>query len=234
MAADTLHVVDLHRLLDERASCRAFTPEPVARETIEAIFSRAQRAPSWCNTQPWQVHLLSGDAQADFSKQLTEYVAASEQYADLGLPTYTGAHAERRRESGHGLYAHLGIARDDHLARGMQMLKNFSFFDAPHTAVVTTDRDLGTYGAVDCGGYVNTLMLLIQAAGLGVIAQGAIAMYSDFVRTWLDLPDDRLVVCAVSFGHADTSAEVNDFRTTRADLTSVLTHLSSTPSRTQE
>ena len=114
------------------------------------------------------------------------------------------------------------------------MLKNFSFFGAPYTAVVTTDRDLDTYGAVDCGAYVNTLMLLIQNAGLGVIAQGAVAMYSDFVRSWLQLPDDPLVVCAVSFGHADTTAEVNDFRTTRADLTSVLTHVSSTPSRIQE
>ena len=43
-------------------------------------------------------------------------------------------------------------------------VKNFSFFGAPHTAVVTSDRALGAYGAVDCGGYVGMLMLACAAA----------------------------------------------------------------------
>jgi nitroreductase len=142
--------------------------------------------------------------------------------ADLGVPAYTGVHAERRRESGYGLYAALGIAREDRAARAVQMLRNFSSSGAPHTAVVTSDRALGTYGAVDCGAYVGTLMLAARSAGLGVLAQGAVAMRSDFVRRWLGLGDDRLVVCAVGFGSADDADPVHRSRTTRADFDAVV------------
>ncbi|WP_224766361.1 nitroreductase [Nocardioides campestrisoli] len=216
---------ELEQLLAARYSCRAFRPDPVPDQLVDRLFATAQRTPSWCNTQPWQVHLLGGEATARFAKELGEHVVAHEQVADLGLPAYEGIHADRRREAGYGLYSALGIAREDRAARSDQMARNFSFFGAPHCAVVTTGRDLGTYGAVDCGGYVNTLMLGAQALGLGVIAQGAVAMYSDFVRGWLDLPEDRLVVCAVSFGYADENDPVNAFRTTRADLGDVLHRL---------
>lgn len=215
------------QLLATRYSCRAFRDEPVPDEVVDRLFTLAQRTPSWCNTQPWQVHLLSGEALTRFGKELGEHAMTSPQDADLGLPAYEGVHAERRRESGYGLYSALGIEREDRTGRALQMLKNFSFFGAPHSAVITTDRALGAYGAVDCGGYVTTLMLGAQALGLGVIAQGAIAMYSDFVHSWLDLPEDRMVVCAVSFGHADGSDPVNSFRTSRAALDTVVHRLDS-------
>jgi len=215
--------VELAELLRTRYSCRAFRPDTVPDEVVDEMFRLAQATPSWCNTQPWQAHVLSGEATSRFAKELGEHVASgAEPVADLGLPDYTGVHLERRRESGYGLYAALGIAREDRTARALQAFKNFSFFGAPHTAVITTARDLGTYGAVDCGAYVGTLMLAAQSLGLGSIAQGAIAMHSDFVRRWLGIGEDRLVVCAVSFGYADESDPVNDFRTTRADLDAVL------------
>ncbi|MER5913528.1 hypothetical protein ABT124_24310 [Streptomyces sp. NPDC001982] len=42
-------------------------------------------------------------------------------------------------------------------------------------------------------------------------------MHADHVREYFRIPPDRLVVCAVFFGHADTEHPVNQFRTTRAD-----------------
>ncbi len=190
---------------------------------IDAAFARAQKAPSWCNTQPWQVHLLSGEALASFAKVLGEHVATQPQRADLGLPTYTGVHADRRREAGRQMYAHLGIAREDHAARGAQMLRNFDFFGAPHLAVLTVDADLGSYGVLDCGGYLATLMLLLGDAGLGTCALGSLAMYSDVVRSHLGLEDDRLLVCGLAFGHPDSEARINDFRTARAPWTEAVT-----------
>ena len=39
----------LEELLNERFSCRAFLPKPVARATIERVLKVAQRTASWCN-----------------------------------------------------------------------------------------------------------------------------------------------------------------------------------------
>ncbi|HET7773278.1 MAG TPA: nitroreductase family protein, partial [Burkholderiaceae bacterium] len=49
--------------ITSRRSIRAFLPTPVAREDIEAILGTAARAPSGTNTQPWQVHVLTGAAR---------------------------------------------------------------------------------------------------------------------------------------------------------------------------
>ena len=214
---------DLDELLLRRYSCRAFAPNPVPDGLIWEIFSLAQRAASWCNTQPWQVHLLSRNALARLSTVLRERASSGPPCPDLPLPeAYVGVYLERRRAAGFGLYNALGIAREDRQARAGQLMENYSFFGAPHAAIITTDRHQGVYGAIDCGGYVSTMMLAAQSRGVACIAQGAIAQYSDVVRDFLDLPDDRLVVCAVALGFPDADHPANGFRTERADVRDVV------------
>lgn len=214
---------DLDELLQRRYSCRAFDPTPLPDPVIREIFSLAQRTASWCNTQPWQVHLLSRNALARLRTALHERASAGPPRPDFPTPeAYVGVYLQRRRAAGFGLYNALGIARDDKDARTEQLMKNYSFFGAPHVAIITTDRYQGVYGAIDCGGYVSTLMLAAQSRGVACVAQGAIAQYSDAVREFLDLPDDRLVVCAVALGFPDADHPANGFRTERADVGDVV------------
>ena len=58
----------LEELLNERYSVRAFLPQEVPRETIEHILTVAQRTASWCNSQPWQVLIASGEAKETVSQ----------------------------------------------------------------------------------------------------------------------------------------------------------------------
>ena len=58
----------LEELLNERYSVRAFLPQPVPRETIDHVLTIAQRTASWCNSQPWQVLIASGEAKERFRK----------------------------------------------------------------------------------------------------------------------------------------------------------------------
>ena len=53
----------------------------------------------------------------------------------------------------------------------------------------------------------------------------AVAQQSPFVREFLELPDDRLVVCAISFGYADLANPVNSFRTSRAQVDDAVTYI---------
>lgn len=214
-------------LMSRRWSCRAYQPEPVAEDVLTRVLATAQRTASWCNTQPWQVHLLSGDAAEWFGKELLEHVlSGAPGVADLPIPaSYSGVYDARRREAGFALYESLGIERKDFAARTDQMLKNFTFFGAPHVLIITSDREQGTYGAIDCGGYVANLMNAALDNGLGSIAQGAIAMHSDKVRELLGIAEDRVVVCAVSLGRPDEEHPVNGFRTSRGDLDGLVTRV---------
>ena len=95
-------------------------------------------------------------------------------------------------------------------------MRNFELFDAPHVAIITSDSELGTYGALDCGGYIANLLLVAEALGLGAIAQAALASYSEFVRDHFGIDNSRRVVCGVSFGYPDENSPANAFRTTQA------------------
>ena len=56
--------------ITSRRSLRAFLPTPVPRETVQAILQVASRAPSGTNTQPWQVHVLTGASLARLSNAI--------------------------------------------------------------------------------------------------------------------------------------------------------------------
>ncbi|WP_176460686.1 MULTISPECIES: nitroreductase [Nocardiaceae] len=214
----------LNHLMAVRTSCRSFMPEPVPRQTIRSILDTAQRTASWCNSQAWQLSITSGAGTDRLRSALT--AAATEgrtDSPDIPFPReYRDVHRTRRRESGLQLYNALGIERGDHQRQMEQSLRNFSFFDAPHVAIVHSDEALGSYGAVDCGGYVSSFLLAATAHGVGSIAQAALAMYPSVIRAELGLATDRTIVCGISFGYADTDDPTNSFRTSRADIDEVV------------
>ncbi|AGU50905.1 putative nitroreductase [Variovorax paradoxus B4] len=206
-------------LLADRYSCRGYLAEPVARETIDAILQLAQRTASWCNSQPWQVTVTSAAATERLRHAFDSDAAAADAAFDIAPPTeYRGVYRERRRECGFQLYESVGIARGDREASQRQAQENFRFFGAPHLALVTTESLLGTYGALDCGAYVNNFMLAARSLGVASIAQAAVASRSKLLHRWFDIPDDRQVVCGIAFGYEDPSHPANQFRTSRAPL----------------
>lgn len=212
----------LERLLDGRWSCRGFLDKQVPRETIEQLLAIAQRTPSWCNTQPWHLEITSGEATVKLREALVASFDGSG--TDFDFPAqYTGVFQQRRRETGWQLYEAVGVEKGDRVASNAQMLKNFEFFGAPHVAILTTEADLGVYGAVDCGLYIDSFLLAAQALGLGAIAQAALAARGPFMREWFGLPDNRKVLCGISFGYADPDHPTATYRTSRADIESAAT-----------
>lgn len=214
----------LLRLLEARHSCRAFQAREVPRETIATWLGIAQRSASWCNTQPWRLVVTAGEATPRFRDALLDVADRDGSAPDFPFPqAYLGVNLDRRRQVGGQLYESLGIARGDRAASDRQLRENFRLFGAPHVAILTSDRSLGVYGAVDCGLYLGTLLLAAQALGLACIPQGAIARHSEFIRSHFGLGDDRSVVCGLSFGYADAAHPVNSFRTARVPLQEVVT-----------
>ncbi len=214
----------LARLLTRRHSCRAFRPDPVPREVIERILATAQKVPSWCNAQPWQVIVTSGAETDAFRDMLLRAVETEPHAPDFPFPErYEGVYRERRRECGWQLYEAVGVARGDREGSARQMRENFRLFGAPHCAIVTTPAALGVYGAVDCGAWVTAFCLAATAEGVATIPQAAVASYAPAVRRHFGIGEDRKLVCAISFGWEDESHPANAFRTTRAPLDEVVT-----------
>lgn len=210
----------LLQLATERYSCRGFLPEPLPRAAIDRILAIAQCSASWCNSQPWQLSVGSAAATSRARDALLAYLnSAGEPQPDLDWPReYRGVYLKRRRECGLQLYAATGVARGDAQAAQRQRLENFRFFGAPHVAIVTTEEPLGTYGAIDCGGYVGLFMLAARACGVASIALAALGSYPDFWRKHWGLDPERRVVCGLAFGYEDPAHPANGFRTSRAAI----------------
>lgn len=210
--------------LTSRYSCRAFKPDAVPDDTINQIITAARHVPSWCNAQPWQVTITKGAATDRFRKLMLDTATQGSPPApDLAWPSkYSGDYADRRRKCGFQLYDAVGIEKSDRAGRGAQMMRNYALFDAPHVAIIHAPTELGPYGAMDTGGFVTAFTLAATALGVATIPQAAIAAYAPQVRDHFEIGEDRMILCAISLGYADTDHPANQFRTERAALTDII------------
>ena len=207
----------LDEALAQRFSCRAFRPDPVPDATITAIVQSAQRAPSWCNVQPWQLTITRGEATKRFRTALYEAAETTAPAPDLPWPDgYPGVYGDRRRACGFQLYDAVGIDKGDRAASAAQMMENYRLFGAPHVAIITAPLALGPYGAMDTGGFVTAFCLAATTHGVATIPQAAIAAQAPCVRAHFDIAEDRMILCAISFGYAEDTHPANSFRTDRA------------------
>ncbi len=212
--------MSISALLKQRVSTRAFTDQEISSELLTSIFSDAQLSPSNCNVQPWQPCVVSGKTKDILKAKFIEtLMSGAKPNPDFNwLPQYQGIHRERQFGSANALYNAIGVAREDKKARQMAMLRNWSFFDAPHAVFFTMDKYLDIMGAVDLGIYAQTLALVMTDHGIASCMQGALGQFPDPVREVLALPEECGILFGMSFGYADTSAEINKTRTDRETL----------------
>jgi nitroreductase len=210
-------------IVGRRRSMREFKSDPVPREVIEAVFAGAQRAPSNCNTQPWFVHVVTGDALEQLRAELPSKFAAGEMALDLPYDgQYDGVYKARQHASAAALYDSLGIARGQKAERNQWFMRNFSFFDAPAAAFFTLPTGFGLREACDLGMFAQTVMLGLTAHGLGSCPQTALAFLANVIRPTLQLGEHEQLMFGMSFGYP-TDGAVNQVQTERASLDEVVT-----------
>ncbi len=206
--------------LKKRTSTRAFLDKPVPEETLSALFHHAQQAPSNCNTQPWQAYVVSGETRDRLKQKLIATVMSGAQpNPDFDWRIlYEGTLKERQFGAANTLYSAMGIERTDKIGRQQAMLRNFSFFDAPHAVFFVMEKYLGIMGAVDLGIYAQSLALLMAEDGIGSCMQGALGMYPEPAREILNIPESQGILFGMSFGYADPDAPANKAMTDRVEL----------------
>ena len=210
-------------VVSRRRSMRDFKSDPVPREIIESVFGTAQRAPSNCNTQPWFVHVVTGEKLEQLRQELPAKFAAGEIALDFPYDgQYEGVYKERQYASAAALYDSLGIARDQKAERNAWFMRNFSFFDAPAVAFFTLPTGFGLREACDLGMFAQTVMLGLTAHGLGSCPQTALAFLANVIRPALSLGDHEQLMFGMSFGYP-TDTAVNEVTTERASLADVVT-----------
>ena len=206
--------------IQTRKSYRAFKSMPVAKETIEKILEVAARSPSYTNTQPWEVAVISG-AKRDELRAILKGLAESGQPPTPDIPQpkeWPPSINQRAKEHGSRRYDVMGIARDDKKRRREMMMANFDFYDAPCVVFVFQENVLPAWSIYDAGAFCQTLILAAHAFGLGSCLQASLGNYPDAVRNFLGIPGTKRLVLGISLGYPDMDALINQYESGRVPL----------------
>ena len=210
-------------IVDRRRSLRAFQPQAVPAETLEVIFETAMKSPSNCNTQPWIVHVVSGEKLEVLRGKMPGEFMDGKLSMDFPYDgSYEGVYKERQYGSAQALYDSVGITRADKALRQETFMRNFSFFDAPHVAFLFLPEPFGLREAADLGMFAQTLMLGLTANGLGSCPQTSLSFQVDLVRETLDIEASNKLLFGISFGYPDDDAAINSCMTSRAGLADIV------------
>ncbi len=210
--------------ITSRRSMRAFLPTPVPRETVEAILRVASRAPSGTNTQPWQVHVLTGAALRRLSDRIGAIyedpaeLATHEQEYDYYPKEWASPYLDRRRKVGWDLYGLLGIAKADKARMHDQHGRNYRFFDAPVGLIFSIDRRMQMGSWLDYGMFLENIMVAARARGLHTCPQAAFTQFHRVIAEELAFQPGQMLVCGMALGYADPAAVENSLETERAPV----------------
>lgn len=207
-------MLDFETTVKTRQSIRKFLPTPMTEQEIKQILADAQNAPSACNTQPWLVHVASGETLERLKKRFQATFSQGINQADFEFDQskYKGDYEPRwRNQYSHVFTTSYGIAREDKAGRQVVYDDNIIGYGAPHMAFLfmpaIDGHDVNI--ASDVGMYSQTFLLSLTARGFGGIPQLALAMFADDVREELGISSDYKLLHAISFGYPDWDAMQN-------------------------
>jgi len=218
--------MELKQAMQERRSIRGFKKDPVPRALLEEVIALANRAPSSMNTQPWHLHVLTGEplekVREGNSTRMLQGVPPVREISDHGA--YAGVHRDRQVGIAKQLFAAMGIERDDKERRQDWVMRGFRQFDAPVSIVVCFDKSLddnGTIAHFDLGAVTYGLVLAAWSMGLGCVINGQGIMQSPVVREHAQIPEDQVIMTCVAMGWPDEDFSANAVVSTRRPVEEV-------------
>lgn len=197
-----------------RRSIRAFKSKPVAIGVMKKILQAVSNSPSYSNTQPWEVVVVSGKKKNELGRKLLELAKAKAPTSpDLPMPKgWPPGLEERFREHGARRLSTLGMARDDEEGREKLRLMNFEFYGAPCTVLLFIDGSLGEWSIFDMGLFAQNLILAAHSLGVESCLQASVTNYALEIKEFLDIPESKKLVICISLGYPDEKAKLNTYR----------------------
>ena len=197
-----------------RCSTRGFKPDPVPRDVLGNILEAVSNTPSYTNTQPWEVVVVSGKKKDELSKVIFELAKAkAPTNPDLPMPKdWPAGHQARSGEHGARRLAALGVARDDEAGRENLRLMNFEFYGAPCAVFLFIDGMLGEWSIFDAGLFAQNLILAAHSLGVESVLQASVTNYAPEIKKFLGVPESKKLVICIPLGYPDEGAKLNTYR----------------------
>ncbi len=220
--------MDTITCIKTRQSIRAFLKDPVPEDVLKDVIEAARWSPSYKNTQPWEVMILSGRKKEALSGMLVKLLEeGAEPTPDipepLSWPPVQQSRIDRLVEMRKKA---TGIDISDPEIIKKAKKANFRFYGAPHGIFLYQDKDLPMWSLFDIGLFAQSLMLAAHEKGLGTVPQAFVTDYAKQTKEFLGIPDSKRLVLGISIGYPDKDSPANRIRTDRAPVAEILTMVS--------
>ncbi|MCK9363560.1 MAG: nitroreductase [Syntrophales bacterium] len=216
--------MDVMKAVTTRRSIRKFKADAVPESLIREILEAARWSPSWGNTQPWEIVVVTGEKLEKFknaNQQLQREGALPQ--PDTTMPaTWPEAIKQRYNDIGKRVLTALNIPRGDKEARQRYYSDMATLFGAPAMLLFCLDKEIAReYGMLDIGAILQTTCLLAHDRGLGTCILSATVLYPSMVREIIPLPSSKAIIMGAALGYPAAGTPVNEFERERAPLDSV-------------
>lgn len=213
--------MELKEAIRSRRSIRGYSRKSVPLEIIKEIISNARWAPSWGNTQPWEIIVATGESSKRFKEKNKELLLSGKPAnPHISMPqSWPKKLKQRYKNLGKSVLRSLGIDRQDHAARLEHFGHMFALFEAPALVLITIDKELSLeYAMLDVGIFLQTFCLLAHDKGLGTCILAVSVSYPEFVQEIFSIPEDKLLVIGVALGWPDSNDPINRFKRERGSI----------------
>jgi nitroreductase len=203
-----------------RRSIRKFRKDEIPGDVLREILEAARWAPSWGNTQPWELTVLTGNALEKFRAANQEKMAKGEAFSpEVPMPEAWPDHLKKRyMEIGKIVLTTMGIQREDKEGRNKLYQNMAVLFDAPCLVVACIPKaTLVEYAMLDIGLILQTLCLSAYDSGIGSCIMAVSVGYPALLRKIASIPEDRRIIMGVALGYPDPDYPLNRFDRARAD-----------------
>lgn len=207
-----------------RMSIRKFRHVPVPKNILTEIINTAQWSPSYKNSQPWEVVIVSGKKKEELSALLVRLLEEGKApepdipEAVLWPPDIEERINKTMKKRGDLL----GLDLNSPEIKKKSKAANFRFYGAPHGIFLFHDSSLNEWSIFDAGLFAQSLMLAAHAHGLGTVPQAFLTDYSLEVKQFLGIPESKRLVLGISIGYPDMENVINTYRTTRVETEKML------------
>jgi nitroreductase len=210
--------VEFDHVVRSRRSTRAFRADPVPYELVRQILDAARWAPSWGNSQAWNVTVVSGQILRRLKESLAAQVGTgAASHSDVPMPIEWPAEIKKR----------MTIPRPASAEPSQPAKSSPSVWEAwgaPTLLLFSVDEHLQPeYACFDAGILVQSVCLAAQDKGLGTCIEAMMVRYRDVLHELLPDAADLRFVVGVALGYPDELSPANSFVRERIEVDEFVT-----------
>lgn len=212
--------MNVSEALQTRKACRAFKQDAVDKETLLAVLNDAQCAPSWGNSQPWEIYVAGKDLLEEIHRDYLEHAknhdpTSLEIPRPKSFPAFANANLKK-------LMSDFALVTENAAKLFGEM--NRDFFHAPAVFYLCMDKGFdSSWGMFDLGAISQSIMLAAAERGLATMPAVELVHYPEVLRSRLEIPDNLSVVIGIAIGYEDTQHPINKFKSGRRPVSEIVT-----------